>query len=256
VEDKGTGARAAGVRGPVTIDIRPFLTECPPSQPGAQNPLVGECNTLALLDGHCDPSRGCSAVVWQAQRRTIHQSVMENVKSDGAAVGGKRERLPALDALDLRILRLLSENARLSIRGVAREVGMSAPSVAERISRLEESGAIRGYRAIIDPIALDAPLLVYVGAIAIQGTDQQKVVEALRELVEVEDVRIVTGAHDMLIRLRLRDTEHLRECLFERIWNIKGLERTETYVGLDEMEPKNYEAGVLTELLAEAEAER
>ena len=166
-----------------------------------------------------------------------------------------KRKLPALDVLDLRILRLLSENARLSIRAVAREVGMSAPSVAERISRLEESGAIRGYRAIVDPRALDAPLLVYVGAIAVQGTDQQKVVQALRELVEVEDVRIVTGAHDMLIRFRLRDTEHLRECLFERIWNIKGLERTETYVSLDQMEPKNYQAGVLTALLSQAEAQ-
>jgi DNA-binding Lrp family transcriptional regulator len=178
---------------------------------------------------------------------------MGTVTTGGSPIGSKRGKLPALDALDLRILLLLSENARLSIRGVAREIGMSAPSVAERISRLEQSGAIRGYRAIIDPRALDAPLVVYVGAIAVQGTDQQKVVQALRELVEVEDVRIVTGAHDMLIRLRVRDTEHLRECLFERIWNIKGLERTETYVGIDEMPPKNYEAGVLTALLAETE---
>jgi DNA-binding Lrp family transcriptional regulator len=180
---------------------------------------------------------------------------MAVVKSESAPAGDKPAKPPALDVLDLRILRLLSENARLSIRAVGREIGMSAPSVAERINRLEESGAIRGYRAIIDPVALDAPLVVYVGAIAIQGTDQQKVVHALRELVEVEDVRVVTGAHDMLIRLRLRDTEHLRECLFERIWNIKGLERTETYVGLAEMEPKNYEAGVLSALLAQAEAE-
>jgi Lrp/AsnC family transcriptional regulator, leucine-responsive regulatory protein len=169
--------------------------------------------------------------------------------------GGREHphRPPALDALDLRILWLLCENARLSIRAVAREVGMSAPSVAERVARLERSGVIRGYRAIIDPRALEAPLVVYIGATAVQGTDQRKVLHALREFVEVEDVLIVTGRQDMLIRLRFRNTEHLRECLFERIWNIEGLERTETYVSLDEMEPKNFQAGLLATLLETAE---
>jgi Lrp/AsnC family leucine-responsive transcriptional regulator len=173
------------------------------------------------------------------------------LKSDIVETSGTK--LPTLDILDLRILRLLAQDARLSIRAVAREIGMSAPSVAERIARLERSGVIRGYRAEIDPRALEAALVVYIGAVAVQGTDQREVVKALREFVEVEDVQIVTGRQDMLIRLRLRDTEHLRECLFDRIWSIQGLERTETYVSLDEMEPKNFDAGLLASLVNAAE---
>jgi DNA-binding Lrp family transcriptional regulator len=96
------------------------------------------------------------------------------------------------------------------------------------------------------------PLVVYIGAVAIQGTDQRKVVRALRELVEVEDVKIVTGRQDMLIRLRLRDTDHLRKCLFERIWNIEGLGRTETHICLDGMEPKLFDVDLLDSLLARA----
>lgn len=126
---------------------------------------------------------------------------------------------------------------------------MSPPSVAERIRQLERTGVIRGYRADIDRRALGVPLVVYVGAVAVQGSHQQTVVEALRELVEVEDVSLVTGAQDLLIKLRLRSTDHLRECLVEQIWNITGLQRTETFVTLDGMEPKNFDASLLDWLL-------
>lgn len=161
----------------------------------------------------------------------------------------------SFDIFDLRILRLLALDARMSIRSVSREVGMSAPSVAERISRLERDGVIRGYRADIDPAALGVPLVVYVGAVAVQGIDQRRVAHALRELLEVQDVHIITGGQDMLIRLRVRSTEHLRECLFDRIWKIKGLERTETFISLGEMEPKLCDVELLDSLLTTSQVE-
>lgn len=162
---------------------------------------------------------------------------------------------PAFDIFDLRILRLLALDARMSIRAVSREVGMSAPSVAERISRLERDGVIRGYRADIDPSALGMPLVVYMSAVAVQGMDQRRVAHALRGLLEVQDVHIVTGARDMLIRLRVRSTEHLRECLFDRIWKIEGLGRTETFISLGRMEPKLFDVELLDSLLAASQVE-
>src|SRR5262249_32942136 len=126
---------------------------------------------------------------------------------------------------------------------------------ADRIARLERNGTIRGYRADLDLAALGAPLVVYVGAVAVQGSDQRAVVRELRALREVEDVRIVTGPQDMLIRMRVRDTEHLREALVERIWSIKGLVRTETYVSLDGMEPKVFAEEFLEDSLTSARNE-
>lgn len=161
----------------------------------------------------------------------------------------------SFDIFDLRILRLLALDARMSIRSVSREVGMSAPSVAERISRLERDGVIRGYRADIDPSALGVPLVVYMSAVAVQGIEQLRVAHALRELLEVQDVQIITGAADMLIRLRVRGTEHLRECLFERIWKIEGLERTQTFISLGRMEPKLFDVELLDSLIATSQAE-
>ena len=132
---------------------------------------------------------------------------------------------------------------------------MSAPAVAERIARLERTGVIRGYRVDIDRGALGFGLLVYVGVVAVQGADQRDVVRALGELPEVEDVHVVTGPKDLLVRLRVRDHEHLREVLFDRIWSLPGIERTETYISLGHMDPKDVD-GALLELLAVAGARR
>jgi Lrp/AsnC family transcriptional regulator, leucine-responsive regulatory protein len=152
---------------------------------------------------------------------------------------------PSLDTLDVAILRLLVRDARMSHRRLAREVGMSAPAVAERIARLERSGVIRGYRVDVDRTALGFGLVVYIGVVAVQGGDQSEVVRALGELPEVEDVHVVTGPKDLLVRLRVRDHEHLREVLFDRIWSLPGIERTETYISLGQMAPKDVDAALL-----------
>ena len=132
---------------------------------------------------------------------------------------------------------------------------MSPPAVAERIARLERSGVIRGYRVDIDRTALGFGLVVYVGVVAVQGADQAEVVRALGTLPEVEDVHVVTGPKDLLVRLRVGDHEHLREVLFERIWSLPGVERTETYISLGHMDPKDVDTGLLS-LLAAAPAAR
>lgn len=162
-----------------------------------------------------------------------------------------RRQAVSLDDQDVAILRLLVGDARMSGRRLAREVGMSPPAVADRVARLERSGVIRGYRADIDRAALGYDLVVYVGAVAVQGPDQPQVVAALRALPEVEDVHVVTGPKDLLVRLRVRDHEHLREVLFDRLWNLPGIERTETYISLEHMEPKDVDAELLGLMLGD-----
>jgi DNA-binding Lrp family transcriptional regulator len=163
--------------------------------------------------------------------------------------GGDSPGIPvSLDEHDLQILRLLAADARMSQRAVAREVGMSAPAVADRIARLERTGVIRGYRAELDRSMLGYALVVYVGVVAVQGSDQPGVVQALRELAEVEDVHVVTGPKDLLVRLRVRDHDHLKTVLFDRIWSVPGVDRTETYISLGQMEQKDFDRSLLDSL--------
>ena len=161
---------------------------------------------------------------------------------------GEAGQAPSLDRHDLAILRLLVGDARLSQRAVAREVGMSPPAVADRIARLERAGVIRGYRAQVDRGLLGSALVVYVGVVSVQGGDQPAVVRALRKLSEVEDVHVVTGPKDLLVRLRVRDHEHLKTVLFDRIWSLPGIDRTETYISLGQMEPKEFDLALLDSL--------
>ncbi len=161
-----------------------------------------------------------------------------------------------LDQTDLQILVLLLRDARRSVRGIAAEVGMSAPAVAERIARLERHGVIRGYRAEIDWGRLGYGLLVYIRVTGVQGSEQSTTVAELRQLPEVEQVEVVTGDSDLLVRLRARDQHHLRELLFERVWRISGIERTETLLCLGELPPKSFDLELAESLLAQPESGR
>ncbi|MGH9063325.1 MAG: Lrp/AsnC family transcriptional regulator [Acidimicrobiales bacterium] len=164
-------------------------------------------------------------------------------------------RLPAaVDAVDLLILRCLAGDARLSQRRLAREVGMSAPAVADRLARLERLGVIRGYRVDIDWRKLGYPLIVYIGLATVQGGPQQRLLSALAALPEVEDAQVITGPQDILVRLCLRDHQHLREVLFERIWNLPGINRSESYISLGTIPPKVFDVDLIDALLAGGEA--
>lgn len=151
-----------------------------------------------------------------------------------------------LDEVDRQILVLLSEDSRRSQRALARELGMSAPAVRDRIVRLERLGVIRGYGVRVDWSAAGYPMTVYLTITAAQGYQQNEVVDSIAGMPEVEWLDIVTGGIDMLARLRVRDHAHLRQVLVEQIWQIKGVQRTETSLTVVEIGPKN----LVSELLA------
>lgn len=156
----------------------------------------------------------------------------------------------ALDSTDASILVLLLRDARVSVRRIAAEVGMSAPAVAERIGRLERNGIVRGYSAQVDWSRLGYGVTAYVAVTGVQGWEQVETVSALRGLLEVESVEIVTGASDLLVKLRVRDQQHLRDCLFDRVWKVPGVHRTETLMCLDDEPPKAFDLELAESLLA------
>ena len=81
---------------------------------------------------------------------------------DRAAATAMKAKSRALDRIDLKILRCLQENARISYVDLAAQVGLSTTPCLERVKRLERAGVIRGYKAVLDPRALKANLLVFV----------------------------------------------------------------------------------------------
>lgn len=155
----------------------------------------------------------------------------------------------ALDAVDVRLLRLLSRDARLSQRSLARELHMSAPAIAERIARLERQKVIDGYGVRVDWSALGYQTTVYLTITAVPGYQLGLIMEELADIAEVDEVLLVTGPFDMLVRMRARDEAHLRDLLLNRVWQIEGIQRTETSITIAQMKPKNTAEELLTAML-------
>jgi Lrp/AsnC family transcriptional regulator, leucine-responsive regulatory protein len=153
-----------------------------------------------------------------------------------------------VDELDLALLRALAANARQSQRSLARLIEMSPPAVADRLARLERSGVIRGYRVDVDWAALGYPVVVYLAVTAGAGMDLSEIIQAIRALPEAEDMSVVTGSLDLLVRLRVRDHAHLRELLLNQIFTINGVQRTETFLSLADVESANFTAGMLAQM--------
>jgi Lrp/AsnC family leucine-responsive transcriptional regulator len=149
-----------------------------------------------------------------------------------------------LDAIDRQLLALLAHDSRISQRRLGRELRMSPPAIGERIARLERAGVIRGYTVAIDWSALGF-VTCYLAVSASQGAEQGPVMAALHQLPEVEEVIVITGSLDMLARVRVRDHAHLRRLLLEHVWQIEGVQRTETFLSLAEMPAKDMTAALL-----------
>jgi len=187
------------------------------------------------------------------ERRTVEH---DSSAADGTSLRSISEYTAAtspaaaLDTVDLRLLQLLAQDARLSQRSLARELGMSAPAVGERVARLERQGVILGYGARLDWGALGHPTTLIITITVNQGFQQGLIMQQLMAIAEVEDVLLVTGDVDMVVRARVRDHTHLRELLHNQVWQIDGIQRTETSLAIAEMPPKNAAAEVLTSMLA------
>ncbi|MCI0547670.1 MAG: Lrp/AsnC family transcriptional regulator [Candidatus Rokubacteria bacterium] len=125
-----------------------------------------------------------------------------------------RYRDGGIDATDIAILRALSEDARVTMADLARAVGLSAPSVTERVRRLEEAGIVRGYGARIDPAALGLPVAAYIRVRPMPG-QLRKVADVLAGLEAVVECDRVTGEDCFIAKVHLRSVEVLEAVIDE-----------------------------------------
>lgn len=116
------------------------------------------------------------------------------------------------DATDRLILSCLAENARQSNAAIARRIGLSAPSVAERIRRLEESGVVTGYAARIAPEAIGYPIAALLRIRPVPG-ELRTVADLIREMPEITACDRVTGDDCFVARVCVTSVAHLEEVI-------------------------------------------
>lgn len=121
-----------------------------------------------------------------------------------------------MDGVDAAILDVLIENARVSIADLARRVGLSPPSVSERLKRLEEARVITGYSIAVDPAALGLPIAAWIRVRPLPG-ELTRVVTILQALPEIVECDRITGEDCFLAKAHLRSVEDLEALLDEVI---------------------------------------
>lgn len=154
-----------------------------------------------------------------------------NGTQEGPLNGSHASASFSLDSTDLAILDLLQANCKQPLAEIGKQVGLSAPSVTERIHKLEDAGVIQAYRAVIDARALGRDVGAFIG-VGIEHPRAFDVFEKkISELTDVLECHHVTGQHTLMLKVRARDTEALEE-LIAAIRSVDGVQRTETVVVL------------------------
>ena len=140
---------------------------------------------------------------------------------------------PSIDNLDRKILSIVMHNARIPSKDVALVCGVSRAAVHQRIQRMIEDGIITGSGYTVNPNTLGYFTCTYIGVNLERGAIYSQVVPEIEKIPEVTECHFTTGPYTMLIKLFVRDNDHLMEVLNKKIQQIPGVTGTETLISLD-----------------------
>ena len=139
-----------------------------------------------------------------------------------------------IDNIDLKILALLSEDAKIPYTEIAKKVYVSGGTVHVRMRKMEEMGIVRGTTLNMDYSKLGYDITAFLGIYLERGSLYDSVVDELKKVPEVVKIHYTTGNYSIFIKIHCRDTKHLREVLHDKIQKIEGIVRTETLISLEE----------------------
>lgn len=136
-----------------------------------------------------------------------------------------------MDSTDRKILKRLQENARVTVSVLSQEISLSMPAISERLKKLENSGVIQQYTAILDPELVDKQLMciLYISFEAPIHGDHFE--EFIASEPDVKECFYITGEYDYALKIITKNTKTL-EKLMTRIKNQEGIAKTETIVVL------------------------
>jgi len=155
--------------------------------------------------------------------------------SNDASAGRGSDR--PIDKIDLRILRVLQTDGRISNLKLAESVHLSPTAVLERVKRLQRDGYILGYEAKLNPTKLGAGLLVFVEVLLDRTVHD--VMDTFKAAVQVRpeilEAHLVAGGFDYLLKTRVADMAAYREFIGSVIWTLPGVRETRTYAVMEEV---------------------
>jgi len=139
-----------------------------------------------------------------------------------------------IDDKDLRILGLLQKNCKMTAKDIAKIVDSPVTTVFAKVKRMEELGIIKDYRAVLDAKKLDRGTSAFIlasfsyrlkeGALL----SQRKIAKEIAKLREVQEVHIIAGDWDILIKVKEKDVEAIGKFVIDKLRMVEGIEKTLT----------------------------
>lgn len=140
----------------------------------------------------------------------------------------------SLDEIDLKILDIITQNARIPFKDVAKEVGISRAAVHQRVNRMIELEVIIGSGYHINPNKVDFKTCSYIGIFLEKGGLFSEVVEKLKLIPEIVECHYTTGQYAIFVKVYAKDNEHLKKILSHQVQKIQGIASTETFISLEQ----------------------
>ena len=144
-----------------------------------------------------------------------------------------------IDAIDAQILDLLQRQGRIKRTDIAEAVGLSIPSVSERMRKLEERGVISGYHAVLDAKRLQTDITAFVRILSTSSEHYDEFIAAVTDMEEVQELHSITGEGSHILKVRARNTTALEQ-LLAALQRLPGVRGTQTSIVLSSLKETSY----------------
>jgi len=138
------------------------------------------------------------------------------------------------DKVDLEILSILMHDAKRPYAEIAKQVHLSLGTIHFRIKKLEKSGILKGSGVVVDQEILGYDITAFLGIYLDKSSLYEKVSSAMKAIPEIVSAHYTTGQYSIFCKIVCKDTNHLRTVLYEKLQKIPGIQRTETFISLEE----------------------
>jgi len=139
-----------------------------------------------------------------------------------------------LDPLDYKILEILVANANLPYTEIGQRLDVSGGTVHVRMKKMESLGIVKGAQLLIDYSKIGWDISAFLGIYLDKSSLYEDVAKQLEAIPEVVNIYYTTGIYSIFAKIICRDTQHLREVLHDKIQRVTGIQRTETFISLEE----------------------
>lgn len=144
-----------------------------------------------------------------------------------------------LDKLDLQIIQHMMENAEISYADLGKKLFVSGGTIHVRIKKLQKDGIVKGTKLNTNLKLLGYDVIAFIGIYLKESSLYDSVAKELYKMQEVVRLNYTTGNYSMFAEIVCKDISELRDVLHEKLQKIKGIERTETLISLEESFNRN-----------------